>query len=79
MLMTPLAMSTLVRFQQKKKAWVPILVRLLGIDTLVMLEQFVNTLLAMMATGSPLIAEGMTTEPPEPLYCVIMIRLSLVM
>jgi hypothetical protein len=46
---------------------------LVGIVTLVRLEQPENALLPMLMTGSLLIVPGMATLPPEPVYLVMVI------
>src|SRR5215469_12668921 len=49
----------------------PILVRLLGSVTLVMLTQLMKADSPMLVTGQPLVELGITTAPLEPVYPVI--------
>jgi hypothetical protein len=71
MLATLSGIVMLVSWEQFSNALYAMLVTLLGIVMLVSCEQPVNAKSPMQVTGNPLIAPGMVTEPPEPVYLVM--------
>jgi hypothetical protein len=78
MLVTLSPIVTLVRLVQPSNAPPPMRVTLLGIVTLVGLVRYKNAPFPMRVTGRPLVALGMATAPPRPVYRVMVIALLLV-
>jgi hypothetical protein len=73
-----LPIETLVRLAQFMNANAPMLVTLLGIVMLVSPSHQKKALTSMLVTARPLIALGMITAPPGPVYPVIVTVPSLV-